>query len=70
MDHFTKSEIFSAQWHFTHAGNKLYYFYKKKEIINDQPFIQALLFTAVFPQRFSFFSVCLAQWLCRVVAPW
>ena len=32
-------------------------------------FIQALLSTAAFPQRFSFFSVCLAQWL-HGVAPW
>ena len=35
----------------------------------SQAFIQALLSTAVFPQRFSFFSVCLAQWF-RGLAPW
>ena len=34
-----------------------------------QAFIQALLSTAVFPQRFSFFSICLAPWL-HGVAPW
>ena len=34
-----------------------------------QAFIQALLSTAVFPQRFGFFSICLAQWL-HGVAPW
>ena len=28
-----------------------------------QAFIQALLSTAIFPQRFSFFTVCLFQWL-------
>ena len=33
-----------------------------------QAFIQALLSTAVFPQRFSFFTVCLVQWL-HLVAP-
>ena len=35
----------------------------------NQAFIQALLSTAIFPQRFSFFTVFLVQWL-RVVAPW
>ena len=34
-----------------------------------QAFIQALLSKVIFPQRFSFFSVCLAQWL-RGVTPW
>ena len=34
-----------------------------------QAFIQALLPTAIFLQRFSFFTVCFAQWL-RGVAPW
>ena len=34
-----------------------------------QAFIQALLSTAVFLQRFSFFTACLAQWL-HGVAPW
>ena len=34
-----------------------------------QAFIQALLSTAVFLQRFSFLTACLAQWLCGV-APW
>ena len=36
---------------------------------NVQAFIQALLYAAVFPQRLSFFTVCLVQWL-RVVTPW
>ena len=27
-----------------------------------QAFIQALFSTALFPQRFSFFTVCLVQW--------
>ena len=36
---------------------------------NTQVFIQALLCTAVFPQRFNFFIVCLVHWVCRV-APW
>ena len=31
-----------------------------------QAFIQALFSTAVFPQRFSFFTVCLVQWFCGV----
>ena len=30
---------------------------------HHQAFIQALLSTAVFPQRFGFFTVCLLQWL-------
>ena len=30
-----------------------------------QAFIQALLSTGVFLQRFSFFTVCLVQWLCE-----
>ena len=34
-----------------------------------QAFIQALLSTAVFLQRFSFFTACLAQWL-HGMAPW
>ena len=34
-----------------------------------QAFIQALSSTAVFPQRFSFFSLCLFQWLDGV-EPW
>ena len=34
-----------------------------------QAFIQALLSTAIFLQRFSFFTTCLAQQLCGV-APW
>ena len=34
-----------------------------------QAFLQALFSTAIFPQRFSFFSICLAQWL-HGVAPW
>ena len=33
-----------------------------------QAFIQALLSTAVFLQRFSFFTICLVQWL-REVTP-
>ena len=36
---------------------------------STQAFIQAPLSTAVFPQRFSFFTVCLGQWL-RGLAPW
>ena len=36
---------------------------------HHQAFIQALLSTAVFPQRFGFFTVCLVQWL-RKVASW
>ena len=31
-------------------------------IFNQQAFIQALLSTTIFPQRLSFFRVCLAQW--------
>ena len=34
-----------------------------------QAFIQALLSTAIFLRRFSFFTACLAQWL-RGLAPW
>ena len=34
-----------------------------------QAFIQGLLSTAVFPQRFSFFTVCLVNYL-REVLPW
>ena len=30
---------------------------------------ESLLPTAVFPQRFSFFTLCLVQWL-NEVAPW
>ena len=37
--------------------------------MKKQAFIQALLSTAAFPQRFGFFTVCLVQWL-RGVAPW
>ena len=33
MDYFTKSEIFSAQWHFTYAGNKLYLHKKRKSLL-------------------------------------
>ena len=36
---------------------------------NTQAFIEAPLSTAVFPQRFSFFTVCLVQWL-RWLALW
>ena len=36
---------------------------------NNQALIQAPLSTAVFPQRFSFFTVYLVQWL-RGLAPW
>ena len=38
-------------------------------MVKYQAFIQAFLSTAVFPQRFSFFTVCLVQWL-RSLAPW
>ena len=38
-------------------------------VCSTQAFIQAPLSTAVFPQRFSFFTVCLVQWL-RGLAPW
>ena len=38
-------------------------------ILLSQAFIQAFLSTAIFPQRFSFFTVCLVQWL-NGVAPW
>ena len=34
-----------------------------------EAFIQALLSTAIFSQRFSFFTVCLVQWL-RGVTLW
>ena len=34
-----------------------------------QAFIEALLSTAVFPQRFSFFAVCLVHYLLEV-PPW
>ena len=34
--------------------------------VSTQAFIQALLSTAVFPQRFRFFTVCLVQWLSGV----
>ena len=36
---------------------------------NTQAFMQAPLSTAVFPQRFSFFTVYLVQWL-RGLPPW
>ena len=34
----------------------------------QQAFIQPLLSTAVFPQRFGFFTVCLVQWLRKVAS--
>ena len=37
--------------------------------IKDQAFIQAFLSIAIFPHRFSFFTVCLVQWLLGM-APW
>ena len=33
MYYFTKSEIFSAQWLFTYAGNKLYFNGKRKSLL-------------------------------------
>ena len=33
MGCFTKSEIFSAQWPFTYAGNKLYLYKKRKSLL-------------------------------------
>ena len=42
---------------------------QKINLIPDQAFIQALLSTAVFPQRLSFFPTYLVQWL-RGVTPW
>ena len=33
MDYFTKSETFSVQWPFTHAGNKLYLHKKRKSLL-------------------------------------
>ena len=38
-------------------------FVRKRVDISNQAFIQVLLPTTVFPQRFGFLSVCLAQWL-------
>ena len=44
----------------------------KYKIVNIymQAFLQALLFTAVFLQRFSFFTVYLVQWLSAVASSW
>ena len=39
-------------------------FLLKPTCYNVQAFIQALLPTAAFPKRFSFFTICLVQWLC------
>ena len=38
-------------------------FHSVSEELYNQAFIKALLSTAVFPQRFSFFNACSAQWL-------
>ena len=40
-----------------------------KTYVVNQAFIQAHLSTAVFPQRFSFFTVCLVTYI-REVPPW
>ena len=40
-----------------------------RKVKHTQAFIQALLSTAIFHQRFSFFTVCLVQ-LFHGVAPW
>ena len=44
----------------------------KYKIVNIymQAFLQAFLFTAVFLQRFSFFTVYLVQWLSGVASWW
>ena len=45
----------------TYLSTGAYYSKYGRDILN-QNFIQALLSTAIFSQRFSFFTVCLVQW--------
>ena len=41
----------------------------RKKLFRNQVFTQTLLSTAVFPQGFSFFTICLIHYL-REVPPW
>ena len=43
--------------------------FRKKSLDGAKAFIPAPLPTAIFPQRFSFFTVYLVQWL-RGLTPW
>ena len=41
-----------------------------KLCLRVQAFTKALFSISVFPKRFSFFTVCLFQWLCMVASWW